>query len=90
MNYFTKIIFILLYISISTSQIIEEHSLFDENGIEVDVFAFQIPENYNPNIVILNNKHDIFKHAYLNMESYCKAFSGNIFDLYFSKDFCLR
>jgi pimeloyl-ACP methyl ester carboxylesterase len=49
MNYFTKIIFILLYISISTSQIIEEHSLFDENGIEVDVFAFQIPENYNPN-----------------------------------------
>jgi pimeloyl-ACP methyl ester carboxylesterase len=49
MNYFVKIILILLYICISTSQIIEEHSLFDEYGNEVDVFAYQIPENYNPN-----------------------------------------
>ena len=40
----------LVYISILTSQIIEEHSLFDEDGNEVDVFAYQIPENYNPDI----------------------------------------
>ncbi len=39
----------LVYTSILTTQIIEEHSLFDENGNEVDIFAYQIPENYNPN-----------------------------------------
>ncbi|MBT7376777.1 MAG: hypothetical protein HN820_01325 [Candidatus Marinimicrobia bacterium] len=54
MNYYTNIIFMLLYISISTSQIIEEQSLFDENGNEVDIFAYQIPENYNP-----NNQHPL-------------------------------
>ena len=50
MKYVTKFILMLLYISILTSQIIEEHSLFDEDGYEVDLFAYQIPENYNPNI----------------------------------------
>ena len=48
-KYLAKIILILTSMSILTSQIIEEHSLFDENGNEVDIFAYQIPENYNSN-----------------------------------------
>lgn len=49
MKFESKFIFILLNISILTSQIIEEHILLDENGNEVDIFAYQIPENYNAN-----------------------------------------
>ncbi len=41
--------FILLCISVSTTQIIEEQPLFDEDGNQVDIFAYQIPDNYNPN-----------------------------------------
>jgi len=49
MKFASKFILILLNISILTSQIIEEHILLDENGNEVDIFAYQIPENYNAN-----------------------------------------
>ena len=49
MKFALKFILILLNISILTSQIIEEHILLDENGNEVDIFAYQIPENYNAN-----------------------------------------
>ena len=49
MEYLAKSILMITSMSILTSQIIEEHSLFDENGNEVDIFAYQIPENYNSN-----------------------------------------
>ena len=49
MKFIAKFILMLVYISILTSQIIEEHTLFDEDGNELDVFAYQIPENYNSN-----------------------------------------
>ena len=49
MKFIAKFILMLVYINILTSQVIEEHTLFDENGNELDVFAYQIPENYNSN-----------------------------------------
>ena len=49
MNYFTKIISIFILTHILSAQIIQEQMLFDEDGNQVDIFAYQIPENYNPN-----------------------------------------
>jgi pimeloyl-ACP methyl ester carboxylesterase len=47
-NKFKYIVFILL-LQWLPSQIIEEHAIVDENGNQLDVFAYQLPENYNAN-----------------------------------------
>ncbi len=43
---FIVFIFLLQWLP---SQIIEEHAILDENGNQLDVFAYQLPENYNEN-----------------------------------------
>ena len=50
MKFFIKTILLFLWFTIVFSQIIEEEFIFDNNGEQIDVFAYQIPENYNPNI----------------------------------------
>ena len=47
-NNFKNIVFILL-LQWLPSQIIEEHTILDENGNQLDIFAYQLPENYNVN-----------------------------------------
>jgi len=45
-------------------------------------------ENFFPDIVVMDLRHNIFNNYKLNMNEYCNAFNGDFYSLYFANTYC--